>query len=101
MTVEVLDEVGAVFFVEVDEDFGVRPCAEPVSSGLQIGPELDVVEDLAVQDHLNGVVLVPDRLSAALQIDDAEAPMGEADLPRYVESVAVGAAVKQLAGHGS
>ncbi len=38
----------AVFFVEVEQDFGVAVCPEPVSGALEVAPQLAVVVDLPV-----------------------------------------------------
>src|SRR5690606_42098386 len=53
----------------------------------------DLVVDLAIEDHADGFVLVPDRLPAALQIDDAQPPHAEREARREVGPRAIRPAV--------
>ena len=59
-------EAGAVAQVQVKQHLGValRPQARPL--GLQPGPQLTVIEDLAVLDHAHLTVGGQHRLIAAL-----------------------------------
>src|SRR5205807_8909878 len=59
---QLVDEVRAVLLVEVDDDLGVAPRGEPVPLRLEPPLELLEVVDLAVEDDLDGAVLVPERL---------------------------------------
>ena len=80
VAVERLDAIGPPLLVEVDDDLGVGRRLEDVAAGDQLGAQLDVVEDLAVEGDPDGAVLVAHRLLAAVEIDDAEARVRETDV---------------------
>ena len=67
--------------------------------GLQLGPHLGVVEQLAVEDDGDGAVLVADRLPAVGQADDAQPAVGQRQAGLFEEAVLVGAAVDDGVGH--
>ena len=48
---------------------------------LELGAQLDVVEDLAVEDDPDRAVFVVDRLLAAREVDDAQARVRQPDGP--------------------
>ena len=75
-----LGEAGAVLLVEMDERLGVGVGAEGVAGARELVAQLGVVVDLAVLDDDDGAVLVRDRLVAAGEVDDREAPRAERDL---------------------
>jgi hypothetical protein len=80
--------------VEVRHHLGVAAAAEPVALGQQVGAELGVVVDLAVDDDRDAAVLVGHRLPAGVrQVDDREAPVGQRDGAAREEAVPIGAAV--------
>src|SRR5262249_13531768 len=66
----------------------------------QVGPQRRVVEQLAVVDHLDTLVLVADGLAAVLQADDAQAAVGQGQAGAIQEAVLVGAAVHDGPRHG-
>ena len=78
VAVEVLHAVFAVHLVQVQDDFGVRLRREAPPCAGQIGAQLDVVEDFAVEGDPDRSVGVGHRLVAGGQIDDAEPRMGQA-----------------------
>src|SRR5207253_2869445 len=55
---EVVDAVGSVFLVQVEDDLGVAPGPEAVALRLEGRAVLCVVVDLAVVDKPDGLVLV-------------------------------------------
>ena len=67
---------------------------------LQLAAEVRIVVDLAVEDDLDRTVLVPDRLIARLQVDDAQAPHRQANGTVGEEALAIGAAVGERVAHG-
>ena len=99
VAVERLDAVGAPLLVEMDDDLGVGRRLEHVAAGDQLGTQLDVVEDLAVKGDPDGAVLVAHRLLAAVEIDDAEARVGEADVAVDESAIAVRTAMRQRSDH--
>ncbi len=78
---KVLDAGIAPLLVGVDQGFGVRARLIVVACGLELGPHVGVVIDLAVEDdpHLAG--FVRQRLMAGGQVDDAQPAMGEGGVP--------------------
>ena len=64
-------------------------------------PQLEVVEDLAVEDDPQRLVLVADRLLARAEVDDAEARVPEPDVFVKVDAELVGTAVADRAQHGT
>ena len=61
--------------------------------------ELTVVVDLAVEDDHLRPVFVEDRLSPAVQVDDAETAHAEADSPADITPLVVGAAMPDCGAH--
>ena len=55
----------------MNDSLGVAICAVPVSRILQAATELKMIEDFAVIDDLQRTGLVPHRLMAGRQIDNA------------------------------
>ena len=70
--------LGAPRLVGVDDDLGVAAGAEAVAERLELGAQLDVVEDLAVEDDPQRAVLVGQRLLAGRQVDDGQAGVRQA-----------------------
>jgi len=99
---EVGGAVGAVLFVEVEDDFGVGLGAEAVAGGLEVAAEGFEVVALAVVDEVEGAVFVGHGLVAGGEVDDGEAAMGQAaggGVGVEVDAAAVGAAVGEDGGH--
>jgi hypothetical protein len=78
LSTQLAQTVRPELFVEVDQDLAVRPGAEPVASLFEVPlVALEVVE-LAVDDDVDPLVLVRDRLVAGPEVDDREPRMPEA-----------------------
>src|SRR5262245_57648564 len=92
-------EAGAPVLIEVDEDLGAAVGGGCVSPPAELLPELAVVVDLAVLDHLDAAVLVADRLIASREVDDREAAHRQAARPVDQAAVRVGTAVDQRLVH--
>ena len=69
---EPLEHPLAFVLEQVHEDLGVGAGAELVPAPPELLPQLLVVVDLAVEDHLQVAVFVRDRLVPAGEVDDAE-----------------------------
>ena len=96
LAAEVLDERVAVLLVEMDDELAVAPGAEAVPLRLELpAGALEVVE-LSVDDGDDAPVLVGERLRAALDVDDREAPVPETRDARGVDedALAVRSAVR-------
>ena len=89
----------AVLLVEMHQHLGVRVGAENVAGGGELRGEFDVVVDLAVEDDADGPVFVPDRLPAALEVDDAQPPHAERQARCDMRARAVGAAMHDAREH--
>ena len=89
----------AVLLVQVHEHFRVRRRREPVPLRQELGGQLPVVVDLAVEDHPDGSVLVGQRLVPGLEVDDTETPHPDAEGAVRVEAAAVGPAVREHLPH--
>ena len=92
-------EVDAVLLVEVGQDLRVATAPECMSSAHEAATQLLVVEQLAVLNGPDRVILVRERLMAALDVDDAEPTSGNRDARRAEASAVVGAAVHHRLGH--
>ena len=55
----------------MNECFGVALCGQAMTALLQIGAQLEVIVNLAVEDDMDGAVFVGDGLMTAGEIDDA------------------------------
>src|SRR3989442_5216122 len=88
-------------FVDVEgkEHFRVRPRAEHVAPLLELGFQLRVVVDLAVEADAHLAVRRLHRLLAARQVDDAQAPVRECHGAALVESLLVRTPMAQDFGH--
>jgi len=72
LSVEMPETVGAKVLVEVNDNLGIRRGAEAMSPRLQLWPELDVVENLAVEDDPQRLILVGYGLRAGGEVNDAQ-----------------------------
>ena len=93
-------EVELVVLVQVENDLDVAARPEAVSAVLQRRRELTVVVDLAVADEPQRLVLVGDRLHAALEVDDREAAHPHGQRAARHHGAAVGPAVHERVAHG-
>jgi len=89
----------AVLLVGVQDRLGVRVGGEGVAARHELGAQLAVVVDLAVEDDRHRSILVEDRLPSPREVDDAESPHPQADPPLDVEPLRVGAAVDYSLAH--
>ncbi len=69
----------AVFFVEMNDGFGVGMRGEFMPAGFEILAQLGVIVNFAVEHDPELAVFVRERLMAAFEIDDAEAAETEAE----------------------
>jgi len=99
LAVEPLDAAVAPLLVGVDDDLGVAAGAEDVAEALELGGQLGVVEDLAVEDDPVAAVLGAERLLAAGQVDDGQPGMAEERVLVAPGAELVGPAVPQGADH--
>ena len=84
----------------MDDHFGVRVGAEPVPPRLELGSQLSVIVDLAVEHDPYAAVFVGDRLMAAGDVDDAQATDPQDRRGIDMDPVIVRPAVAQRLRHG-
>ena len=96
---QVLDQALAVAFVERDDQLAVAVGLERVAALLEVLAQLPVVVDLAVADHPDRAVGVQERLPAAFEVDDGQAPVPEDRAVGAVLPFAVRAAMAQRMQH--
>ena len=71
----------APFLPAVHQHFSVRMIrSKAVAAALEIGPELGVIIDFAVENDADLAVLVPHRLMARGEVNDRQPPMAEKDM---------------------
>jgi hypothetical protein len=69
---QMLEQIEAFLFIEMDKDFRIRTTLKHVSLGLKHGTEFPKVVDLPITDNPHGLVFVGDGLMAAFEVNDAE-----------------------------
>lgn len=99
LAVQTIQKIRPLLFVEVDQDFCIRFRVKPMSLLFQIPAEFKVVEDFTVIDNPDGIILVVNGLVAAGKVDDAQARVGQADLPIRIYAERVGASMANEPQH--
>ena len=94
-----LEHPDAVLRVEGEQHLGVRVRPERIAALEELGAELDVVVELAVVGDPELPVRRAQRLVAALDVDDRQAPVAETDVAEDLGAAIVGAAVRQHVRH--
>ena len=89
LTFEVLEELLAILFIEMDDDLAVAMGPEDMTLGFKLRPPLREIEQLAITDDDDTFVLVEDRLMPVAQADNAEAPIGDPDARGDEEAVII------------
>src|SRR5262249_4647806 len=98
--IELVQEIEAAVFVQMNDDFGVAMVGgKPVSGALELLAQLDVVVDLAVEDDRNGAVFVEDRLLTGGHVDDRQTAHPQRYVRRLPVAGGVRPAVAQAFGH--
>ena len=93
--IEAFQAIRPPFFIGMQDDFGVAVRAEHMAFRLQLRTQIEEVVNLAVKDNAAGLILVPNRLLPAGQINDAEPAHPKEDLPSHPGSIFVRAAMQQ------
>jgi len=62
----------APLLISMDDGLDVGMGPEAMAEGLELGAQLDVVVDLAVEDHVPAAVLAVQRLRASGDVDDRQ-----------------------------
>src|SRR5205807_450080 len=96
---EALHAVLAPLLPGVNDDLGVAPGTKYVTRAHELGDQLLVVVDLAVEDDDDAAVLVEKRLLPGRKVDDRQAPVPEAQSRLEMQAAFVGPAVKLRLAH--
>src|SRR5579862_6931739 len=75
--------------------FGVAMRLKPVARPFQIGSQLGMIIDFAVEDQNRAAVVADHRLIAATQIDDFQTDCAERNLRRFPDALLVRTAMRQ------
>ncbi len=70
-----------------------------MARGLELGAQIRVVVDLAVEDDLDGAVFVAKRLRPRRQVDDAQSPVPERGTLVAPDARVIGPAVRDYIAH--
>ena len=100
--VQTLQAGNAFALVQAQDHLGVRAGVQAHALGAQFGRQFDVVEDLAVLHDGDLSVIGHERLVAAADVDDGQAPVADRDtaLGHLPNTFIVRPTVHQAAGHG-
>ena len=99
LPVQAAQHPGAPLLVRVHQHFRIAAGAEAMPGGRQLGPQLEVVVDLAVVDDEHRAVFIPEGLRPTGHVDDAEAHVCQADARAGVAPAAVRTPMAQRARH--
>jgi len=69
----------AVFFIKMDDDLGIRGGRKLVAASRQPGAYFIKIIDFSIEYDPDGCILVRDRLTAPLTINDGKTPHTEGD----------------------
>src|SRR5262245_55874163 len=92
------------FLVAVDENLGIGVRrAKNMTPRHELGPQLQVIIDLTVEDDRDRAILVPKRLVTTADVDNGETTVTKINMGRLVEKKAftIGAPMYQGARHGT
>ena len=95
-------QIGAPFLIAVHENFGIGMIrSETMSPALKCGPQFNVIIDFPVENHPDGLVLIPHRLRTTIDIDDGKPamPKEKAHLLISVITISIGSAMDQRISH--
>src|ERR1700722_10017258 len=96
---QVLNAVVAVFFVKMDDGFGVATGAVNMSARFELRAQVGVVVDFAVEDDPDGSVFVTQRLLAGGEIDNAQATHTQRGRTVDADAFIIGATVGNSIAH--
>ena len=94
-----MQALGTVLLESVQDGFGVGARLIAVAGLFECRTERGVIVDLAVKGDPQRAGLVAHRLVAALNVNDAEPPLGQVSLGVLIEPEVVWAAMANRVGH--
>ena len=76
---QVIDQIGSIVLVQMDDHLRIRPRGEPMSARQQpLSQQLEVI-NLAIEDHPHRAIFIRQWLMTVVQVDDAQAAHPESD----------------------
>src|SRR5262245_60282120 len=88
-----IDQIVAVIFVKMDDDFGVGIRAELMAAREQPPAQFGKIVNLAVEDYPDRAVFVGDWLMARGQVNDRKPPHSQRDVVLEIKAFVVRAAM--------
>ena len=95
LTLQMLENIFAMFFVEMDDDFGIGVGLKNMTLRFERGPLLGKIEQLAIEHDRDRAILVVNWLAAIGQSDNTETAVTEAEARREQIAVSIGTAMHQ------
>src|SRR5579871_4935457 len=89
----------APFLPGVNNDFGIRRRPERVARGLQFGPQLAEIVQLAIVGDPDLAVFVRHRLTAGDEVDDRQAAMAQSNGTMNMHALPIRTAMLQTRDH--
>ena len=99
LAIKICKHLGAFFFVEVQEDFGICVGIELVTTCFQVGTKFNVIEDFSVVNDPEGLVFIVDRLITTGKVNDAESSGCKTGDVIHVDAEGIWATVPDQAKH--
>src|SRR6185503_19698991 len=98
---KLLDRAWAVFFVKMNDSFGVAGCLILMAARFEIRPQISMVIDLAVIDDPHAAVFIRHRLMPARQIHNRQPPVPQPHRSVDVHTGVIGSAMRQAVSHAN
>src|SRR5579884_1047089 len=85
----------------MNDGFRVAARIEAVAAGAQPDDQLPEVVDFAIEDDPHRAILIPDRLTARVEVDDAEPPHSQAHAAAKIKTFVIRSAMHNRGAHGA
>ena len=96
---QVFEHALAVILPQMRDNLGVAMRGKTMTSPFEHLAGFGIIEEFAVEDDLDGMIFVANRLLAVRQADDAEPAIGQAEPGFFEITVVVGTAMDNGVGH--
>ena len=85
--------------IAVENDLAIAPGSRPGAPCLEVPTQLLMVVDLTVEDQGGPTIMILERVVAAFDVDDRQAPMAEAEAPVDHAGLGIRTPMGEKAGH--
>src|SRR5262249_14148231 len=99
LAAELFQHAFAEVLVQVRDDLGIAMGSQDMAAACQASAGFRIVEQLAVEDNLNGLIFVADGLPAVMEADDAEPAGSETEAGTFEIAILIRPAMNQSIGH--